>query len=97
MNESHNGERRRRSTTEWRQLITAQTNSGLSQREFCARESIPLGSFCNAKHRLQANGSARAESQSDFVSLLPLHQTSTSGWDIELSVGSGVTIRVRSS
>ena len=95
MNETRNGERRRRSTAQWRQLIGAQAASGLSQREFCARESIPLGSFCNAKRRLQVNGGARVEAQSDFMSLTPLHAPASSGWEVELSLGEGVVMRVR--
>ena len=91
MSETYNGERRRRSTMQWQQLITAQAASGLSQREFCARESIPLGSFCNARRRLQVNGNAVVEAAPDFVSLSPV----PTAWEVELSVGDGVIIRVR--
>lgn len=95
MNEFNGEKRRRRSTEQWQQLIASQTESGLSQREFCARESIPLGSFCNAKRRLRVNGNARVGAQSDFVSLSPMPAPASSGWEVELSVGDGVIIRVR--
>ena len=95
MSETHNGERRRRGTRQWQQLIAAQADSGLSQREFCARESIPLGSFCNAKRRLQGNGSAAVEAASDFVSLSPARPPAPAGWEVELSMGDDVIVRVR--
>ena len=88
--------RTRRSAAEWRQLIKAQVASGLSPKVFCESEGIAYASFCNWRRRLGGtdDDSTPQFDGSDFVELtVPAVAGST--WDVELSLGSGVTLRLR--
>ena len=83
---------RRRSASEWRELIAEQSDSGLSQRAYCKERGLGLSSFVNAKHRY-----AKPLSASPTSAFLPvaLDVDGRSGWEIELGLGDGLTLRLR--
>lgn len=91
----------RRTAEEWAVLLAEQVASGLSQAAFCTSRGLTPASFANAKRRLQAedgvaDGSHRRD---DFVALDIDAQPappSASSWDIELSLGAQVVLRIRS-
>lgn len=45
---------KRRSRTEWHELIDEQAASGLTRKVFCEREGIPVATFGYWKRKLQA-------------------------------------------
>ena len=58
--------RTRRSAAQWRKLIVAQRDSGLSQKAFCDRRELALSTFVRWKSRLATpDGTGRG---SDAVS-----------------------------
>jgi len=77
-----------------------QAESGLSQRAFCESRHLSVSTFCNAKRR---TGAAARDGVpgigGDFVPVTFDTEPSTSAtqrWDIELALGSGAVLRIRS-
>ncbi len=93
-----NDERVRRSRSDWLALFEAQRRSGLSQQRFCRQQGISTSAFYNARSRYEWNApEGEAVSVEDFVSLSVPQARGTPGWDIELSLGGDVVLRLRRS
>ena len=87
---------RRRSLEEWQSLIEQQHESKLSQRDFCRQRGLALSSFRNWKRRLSAATVISQSPDSNWLALPgDLTQTSSTSWEIELDLGSGVSLRLR--
>jgi hypothetical protein len=90
----------RRGRDEWARLFSEQAESGLSQRAFCESRHLSVSTFCNAKRR--AGAAARDGAPGiggDFIPIIFDTETSepaTERWNIELDLGSGVVLRIRS-
>ncbi len=84
--------RTRRSESEWRALIEEQAGSGLSQRKFCVSHGVSLSSFTNARRRFAAPASRPAAPE--FVPVT-MDTGEGTGWELELALGGGVTLRLR--
>lgn len=85
--------RRRRSSEEWTALLAEQVESGLSQRAFSELHAVSLSSFYNAKSRAKA---LTGEGEFIAVELDRVPSESAQGnWDIELTLGTGVALRLR--
>lgn len=91
----------RRTAEEWAVLLAEQAESGLSQAAFCMSRGLTLPSFVNAKHRFRTEGvpAGGMSRRDDFVALdidteHPPPPATT--WDIELSLGTQVVLRIRS-
>ena len=87
-----NTQRRRvmRSQKQWRDLVTKFERGELGVREFCDRHDLTSSSFHLWRKRL------REEKQlaPSFVSLsVPADEPE--GWDVELSLGPSMTLRLR--
>lgn len=89
MNE-HTARRVRRSRDEWQQLINEQAGSDMTQTAFCQARSLSLASFQYWKRRLAAEAPAEP-----WVELGTLSEAGGSGWDIELTLGDGICLRLR--
>ena len=90
----------RRSPKEWAVLLTEQAESGLSPGDFCTARGLTVSSFVSARRRVpSAAGVGGAAGGEEFVALNldPEHPPpSPVSWDIELSLGSQVVLRIRS-
>ena len=90
----------RRSREEWARLILEQAESGLSQRAFCQSRHLSVSTFCHAKRRGVATARAGvARIEGDFVPVVfdtDMSEPATQRWDIELALGAGVVLRMRS-
>lgn len=89
--------RRHRTREEWVGIIHDQGESGLSQRAFCERHGITLSSFHNAKARLRSNVLVPV-TQPAFLGVTvdeACEASSAPAWEVELSLGGGVVLRVR--
>jgi len=87
------GRRRRRTRSEWQQLLEAQADSGLRPTAFCQANGLSLASFQQWKRKLADE--PPGESGAPWVELGTLAASSVSGWDIELQLGDGICFRLR--
>lgn len=91
--------RKHRTPEQWQVLVEQQRGSGLSAPQFCQQQSIGYASFCHWRKRLSdpsTGGTARSEDASflDLSSLMSTSQSSSAGWNIVLSLGNGVELRL---
>lgn len=91
--------RKHRTPEQWRALVDQQQNSGLSATQFCKQESIGYASFCNWRKRLsdQSTDDSAGSGEASFLDLSSLMNTSQSSdpsWNIVLSLGNGVELRL---
>lgn len=89
----------RRSADDWREILEQQRASGLSQVAFCRREEIALSTFARWKQRLAAQpktGSESVAGEPGWIELPSIEQ-SGAGWLIELDLGGGVCLRLKSA
>ena len=84
----------RRSEAEWQRLIDEQTHSGQTQAAFCAANEISVASFQNWKRRLATEAPALPSTE-PWLELGALTEQRPSGWDIELDLGDGLSLRLR--
>ena len=90
----------RRSRGEWARLFSEQAESGLSQRAFCELRHLSVSTFGNAKRRARA--AARDGGSGFGGDLVPVivdtepSAPTTERWNIELDLGSGLVLRIRS-
>jgi putative transposase len=86
----------RRSREQWRQVIAEQADSGLSQSAFCAERGIAYSTFTFWKRKLREAGSPGDGARGmEFVELAPLEPAVNERWEVELELGSGLTLRLR--
>ena len=86
--------RSRRSRTQWQQLIEAQLAGEQSQAAFCRDQGISVSSFQYWKRRL-ARTEANSVEVPDWLELPADLDRTRDGWEIELSLGEGVVLRLR--
>lgn len=92
---SNTSQRRiRRSREEWQRLIDEYADSGLTQAAFCQAKGLGLASFQNWKRRLAAEAPALPSTE-PWLELGALTEQRPSGWDIELDLGDGLSLRLR--
>jgi len=88
--------RKHRTPEQWQALLDQQRDSGLSAPQFCKREAIGYASFCNWRKRLLSEPGSEV-SYSDnagFLDVSSLMGSSGAGWNIVLSLGNGVELRL---
>lgn len=89
-----NPPRKRRTPEQWQQVVKEWQQSGQSARAFCAEQSIGYASFCQWRKRLSAL-EALNEPAPSFVDLGALaDRKESSSWNIVLSLGNGVELRL---
>jgi len=89
----------RRSPEQWQALIQQWQESGLSAPQFCEQNEVGYASFCNWRKRFNTQDSPGEESSSEaqFIDLQSLTSTSSpnsKSWNIVLSLGNGVELRL---
>lgn len=90
---------KRRTPEQWRDLVDQQRDSGLSAMQFCKQQSIGYASFCSWRKRLSESPVSDSTSSDeagflDLSSLMGASSSSGSGWNIVLSLGNGVELRL---
>lgn len=92
--------RKHRTPEQWQALVDQQRLSGLSAPQFCKQENIGYASFCNWRKRLSVDRSTDDAADSgkasflDLSSLMGASPSSGPGWNIVLSLGNGVELRL---
>ena len=79
----------RRNEQQWAEILRRFESSGLSAREFCSRDGVPLSSLQRWQRR------QRAVPRAKFVELVSSAPTSVSAptWSFEVSLPNGATLR----
>jgi len=80
----------RRSSDEWRDLVSRCAASGVGLREFCRKEKVNLTSLQRWQKRL-----AQSKQPTEFIDVTPAVQDSVSPWAVELEFSSGTILRLR--
>lgn len=83
---------RRRSPEEWAQLMIAYEESGLGQRQFCQDHGLGYSTFGKWKKRLSASTHFP---ETDLIEITSTVTEPPSPWEVELTLGSGMVLRVR--
>lgn len=91
--------RKHRTPEQWQALVDQQRASGLSAPQFCKQEHIGYASFCNWRKRLsgRSTGDSSDSGEAGFLdlsSLMSTSQSSSPSWNIVLSLGNGVELRL---
>jgi hypothetical protein len=84
----------RRQCAQWQRLVEEQARSGLTQQAFCARRRIAYATFCTWKRRLRDEAHLADVQPSGFVEV-ELEDAPMADWDVELTLGEGVVLKVR--
>lgn len=90
---------RRRTQQEWRQLLVRQEASGTGVEAFCRAESVSVGSFYRWRRRWsegaeQPRSPAGGDPSGTFFDLGTLAGGSGC-WELELTLGGGLVLRLR--
>ncbi len=88
------GVRKRRSGSEWRVLFAEFERCDGTQASFCETRGVALNTFHLWRGRLGLASGSASPGSVGFVQLSP---PTVSGWDVELSLGDGVVLRLRRS
>ena len=83
----------RRSDAQWRTLFVKQAQSRESSQRFCQRRGTGYSTFAQWKVCL-LNKESYANPVNDFVELAVPMTRPDRHWDVELTVGEGVVLRV---
>jgi hypothetical protein len=92
---------RGRSLEQWQALFAEQAASGLSQQAFCQAHGLSTSAFYQAKSRMKTNGAVpmalRPEPAFVAVSVdpSPVMSDRPQDWEVELTLGAGVVLRLR--
>ena len=83
---------RKRSETDWQELIKRQRESGLTIGGFCDREGLTRSMFYKWQRQFRGvKGTKKMKPR--FIELE--ERSRSSGWRMELDLGSGIVLRVR--
>jgi hypothetical protein len=83
--------RKRRTKTQWTEILRQFDSSGLSSSEFCRRQRLAPSSFQRWRRRLGA------VSKAEFVELVPtaVPAAPPSDWTLDIALPNGVCLRFR--
>ena len=89
----------RRTPEQWQSLIQQWQDSGLPATQFCKQQEIGYASFCNWRKRitsqeLAADNAVEAVQFLDLQSLTSTPSSDAKSWNIVLSLGNGVELRL---
>lgn len=85
----------RRSADQWREIVKQFKKSGLSAVRFCQEQDLGYASFCQWRRRLaEDNPVTELKGEPAFVDVSALTAGGVGAWQIVLSLGGGVELRV---
>ena len=82
-----------RSEQQWRTIFAEQAQSGESTQRFCQRRGVGYSTFAQWKSRLSKKD-LPANPVNDFVELSAPRTHRDTHWDVELTLGEGIVLRV---
>ena len=87
--------RRRRTANEWEKLVSRFEQGVQTRRDFCLSQGVSLSTFDLWRRKLR--GKTAQPDESMFVEVSQAEPTEVTSWDVELELGGGVILRVRSA
>jgi len=81
---------------QWQAVMAQYERSGLSQEAFCVREGLAPSTFASWRARLRQEQSNSRAGAALVEMRVPAAMASPSSFDIELDLGRGVVLRMRS-
>lgn len=86
----------RRTPDQWKAVVEQWQQSDQSARQFCEEHSLGYASFCQWRKRLTKDlpASSQQDSGASFIDLASLASASGGGWQIVLSLGNGVELKL---
>jgi transposase-like protein len=86
----------RKSAEQWQAIMLAYDDSGLTQEDFCIRESLALSTFYKWRQQLTGGKPKRRDQKEPmFVELGSVQGADKKKhWDLELSLGDGIVLRL---
>ena len=93
MNQKRTTRSKRRTVAQWQALFSQQAQSGLSIQAFCNERGIGYSTFGSWKSRL-SNEVQTEEQATRFVELCQEEVSAEPQWDVELTLGSDIVLRV---
>jgi hypothetical protein len=85
--------RRRRTESEWREIIERFGRSGLSAREFCKRELLVPVSLQRWQVKLSSS-KTREDDAGEFIEVTPPPSESPTTWSVEVEFPDGRVLRM---
>jgi transposase-like protein len=85
--------RKRRTQSEWREIIERYGRSGLSVREFCRRESLVPASLQRWQVKLSSS-KTRENGAGEFIDVTPPPSEALSTWSVEVEFPDGRVLRM---
>ncbi|WP_275100416.1 IS66 family insertion sequence element accessory protein TnpA [Sedimenticola hydrogenitrophicus] len=94
-------QRIRRSVSQWREIMTRFSESGLSATAFCENNGLAYGTFIRWRQKLSKSVEA-SEQETPSADWLPIHLADLNDehertWEIELVLPGGVQLRMRAA
>ena len=90
--------RPRKTRSQWREIITEFNQSHLPAREFCADHHLAYGTFAKWRHRFAKPPQKKTEPPGLIELTQPASpQPESEHWHVELELGNGMTLRVRTA
>ena len=87
--------RRRRTANKWEKLVSRFEQGVQTRRDFCLSQGVSLSTFDLWRRKLR--GKTARPDESMFVEVSQAEPTEVTSWDVELELGGGVILRVRSA
>jgi hypothetical protein len=85
---------KRRSRTQWEDLMVSYEASNKTQRQFCSEHEIAYSSFCYWRKRLRRVATSES-TLPKLIELPALEENEAPVWRIELDLGAGIVLRIR--
>lgn len=86
---------RRRTASEWHELISRFEVTGQTRKDFCLSQGVSLSTFDLWRRKLRTR--AGEDNELMFVEVPQVEPNAVSSWDVALELGGGVILRVRSA
>jgi len=93
MDQKNTTRSKRRSAAQWQAIFSEQAASGLSVKAFCAEREIGYSTFSNWKARLEHLPQS-ADRQPGFIELSAPEVLPSTHWDVEVTLGTDIVLRV---
>ncbi len=86
--------RPRQSREQWKQIIDEYHSQQQDAHAFCHAHDLGYTTFCKWK-RFFSHPLDTPPARTDFVALSPAVAATTENWDVELTLGQGIQLRLR--
>ena len=88
----------RKTKAQWQAIVTDFHQSNLPSREYCQEQGLAYGTFAKWRQRLAKEAhQEKAPNVIELIAPASVAQSKPDDWQVELSLGNGMTLRVRTA